>query len=60
VTRNGARIEVSGDGPVLPLVAAELVNHGLVPHDLRVTQPTLEDVFLKLTMTDAAASEAQP
>ena len=47
--RYGARVEVTGSGPVLPLVAAELVEHGFVPADLRVEQPTLEDVFLFLT-----------
>jgi ABC-2 type transport system ATP-binding protein len=49
VRRRGDRIEAEGTGPVLALVAAELVSHGLVPPDLRVEQPTLEDVFLRLT-----------
>jgi ABC-2 type transport system ATP-binding protein len=49
VVRIGPRVEVSGSGPVLALVAAALVEHGIVPADLRVVQPTLEDVFLKLT-----------
>jgi ABC-2 type transport system ATP-binding protein len=49
VTRKGQRVEVEGTGPVLALVAAELVNHGITPPDLRVRQPTLEDVFLALT-----------
>jgi len=49
VLRWGHRIEVEGTGPVLALVAAELVNRGIVPPDLRVEQPTLEDVFLALT-----------
>jgi ABC-2 type transport system ATP-binding protein len=49
VRRRGDRIEAEGTGPVLALVAAELVSRGLVPHDLRVEQPTLEDVFLRLT-----------
>jgi ABC-2 type transport system ATP-binding protein len=49
VTRKGPRVEVEGSGPVLALVAAALVGHGIVPSDLRVEQPTLEDVFLKLT-----------
>ena len=47
--RHGPRLEVLGDGPVLPLVAAALVDHGIVPEDLRVEQPTLEDAFLNLT-----------
>jgi ABC-2 type transport system ATP-binding protein len=49
VRRRGDRIEAEGTGPVLALVAAELVSRGLVPADLRVEQPTLEDVFLRLT-----------
>ena len=49
VRRRGDRVEAVGTGPVLALVAAELVARGLVPTDLRVEQPTLEDVFLRLT-----------
>jgi ABC-2 type transport system ATP-binding protein len=49
VRRRGERIEAEGTGPVLALVAAELVAHGVVPADLRVEQATLEDVFLRLT-----------
>ena len=49
VTRRGTRVELEGDGPVLPLVAAALVNHGIVPLDLQTEQPTLEDVFLTIT-----------
>jgi ABC-2 type transport system ATP-binding protein len=48
VDRRGAQVEVVGDGPVLPLVAAALVEHGIVPDDLRVEQPSLEDAFLRL------------
>ena len=49
VSRSGPRVEVEGDGPVLALVAASLVEHGIVPSDLRLEQPTLEDVFLTIT-----------
>jgi ABC-2 type transport system ATP-binding protein len=49
ITKKGPRVEVKGSGPLLALVAAALVEHGIVPEDLRVEQPTLEDVFLKLT-----------
>jgi ABC-2 type transport system ATP-binding protein len=49
VTKRGPRVEVTGIGPVLALTAAALVQHGIVPADLRVEQPSLEDVFLKLT-----------
>jgi ABC-2 type transport system ATP-binding protein len=47
--RRGDRVEAEGTGPLLALVAAELVARGVVPADLRVEQPTLEDVFLRLT-----------
>jgi ABC-2 type transport system ATP-binding protein len=47
--RNGNRVEVEGSGPVLALVASELVKHGITPQDLRAEQSTLEDIFLKLT-----------
>jgi ABC-2 type transport system ATP-binding protein len=49
IRRHGERVEAEGTGPVLALVAAKLVSHGLVPADLRVEQATLEDVFLRLT-----------
>jgi ABC-2 type transport system ATP-binding protein len=49
VNRYGSHVEILGTGPVLPLVAAALVEHGITPADLRVDQPTLEDVFLILT-----------
>ena len=48
-SRHGQRIEVEGDGPVLAMVAAELVKHDIVPIDLRKEQATLEDVFLIIT-----------
>jgi ABC-2 type transport system ATP-binding protein len=49
MSRHGPRVEVEGTGPVLALVAAALVDHGIVPSDLRIEQSSLEDVFLKLT-----------
>src|SRR5208283_3957794 len=52
LSRHGQRIEVEGDGPVLALVASELVKHGIVPVDLRKEQPSLEDVFLKITWVE--------
>jgi ABC-2 type transport system ATP-binding protein len=57
VRRRGARVEAEGTGPVLALVAAELVSRGLVPPDLRVEQPTLEEVFLRLTDDEARHRE---
>jgi len=52
VMRHGTRVEVRGGGAVLAHVAAALVAHGITPADLRVEQPTLEDVFLSLTGHD--------
>jgi ABC-2 type transport system ATP-binding protein len=49
VTRRHSQVEVRGSGPVLALAAAALVEHGITPFDLRVEQPSLEDVFLWLT-----------
>jgi ABC-2 type transport system ATP-binding protein len=49
VTRRGQRVAVEGTGPLLAYVAAALVEHGVTPDDLRVIEPSLEDVFLKLT-----------
>lgn len=49
VTRNGTRVEVKGAGAVVTHVAGSLLQHGMEPVDLRVRQPNLEDVFLKLT-----------
>jgi len=49
LTKHGPRVEVGGSGPVLALVAASLVAHGITPSDLRMEQPTLEDVFLAIT-----------
>jgi ABC-2 type transport system ATP-binding protein len=49
VRRDAQAVEVAGSGPVLALVAAALVERGVVPNDLRVERPTLEDVFLRLT-----------
>jgi hypothetical protein len=49
ISRSGPRVEVHGTGPVLVLVAAGLVAHGIVPTDLRVIQPALEEVYFDLT-----------
>jgi len=49
VYRSGMRVEVEGNGAVVALVSASLVEHDIVPDDLRIEQPTLEDVFLKIT-----------
>jgi ABC-2 type transport system ATP-binding protein len=58
IRRRGNRVEAEGTGPVLALVAAELVARGIVPTDLRIDQATLEDVFLRLTDQQAHHREA--
>jgi ABC-2 type transport system ATP-binding protein len=52
LARQGDSIEIRGSGPVLALVASELVARGIVPLDLRVERPTVEDAFLALTGRD--------
>jgi len=49
VSRRADAVEVRGNGPVLALVASKLVARGIVPLDLRVERPTVEDAFLNLT-----------
>jgi ABC-2 type transport system ATP-binding protein len=49
LTRRGLRVVVEGSGPLLALVAAELVAHDIVPADLRAEEPSLEEAFLMLT-----------
>lgn len=48
VERDRDHVEVRGSGPVLALVASELVSHGIVPVDLRAVQPSLEDIYFDL------------
>lgn len=49
VERWGRRVEVEGVDPIIALVSSALVQRGVTPEGLRVEQPTLEDVFLRLT-----------
>jgi ABC-2 type transport system ATP-binding protein len=52
VQRRGSLVEVDGAGPMVAHVGHALVEHGVEPGDLRVHQPTLEDVYLRLTGPD--------
>jgi ABC-2 type transport system ATP-binding protein len=49
VSREGGDTVVHGRGPMLSRVVAALAEHEIHPHDLRVEQPSLEDVFLAFT-----------
>lgn len=49
IARHGRSVEITGTGPVLALVASTLVEHGILPDDLRVDHASLEDVYLHLT-----------
>ena len=49
VSRHGPRVEIEGNGPVLARVAAALAERGILPTDLCLEQPSLEDVFLSIT-----------
>jgi ABC-2 type transport system ATP-binding protein len=49
ITRRGEAVDVLGTGPVLALVASALAARQIVPTDLRVERPTVEDAFLTLT-----------
>ncbi|HEY4686323.1 MAG TPA: ABC transporter ATP-binding protein [Dehalococcoidia bacterium] len=47
--KRGQRMEVLGSDAVIVRVAAALAERGLAPVDFRVQQPSLEDVFLRIT-----------
>lgn len=49
VTHNGMQVGVIGDPTSPVLVAAELARRHLVPLDLTVHRPSLDDVFLQMT-----------
>jgi ABC-2 type transport system ATP-binding protein len=49
VKKRAGAFEVVGDGQVLFHLACALKEHGIVPSDLRVKQPTLEDIYLTIT-----------
>jgi ABC-2 type transport system ATP-binding protein len=57
VTRSGNRVVVEGSGPLLALVAARLVKHGIAPLDLDSRRPTLEDIYLDLTRNGSRGKE---
>jgi len=48
VERDGALVVVHGEPAVVAPVGKTLVEHGVVPDDLAVHRPSLEDVYLRL------------
>ncbi|MER7708711.1 ABC transporter ATP-binding protein [Kitasatospora sp. NPDC097605] len=56
VTRANARVTVTGTENLVYAVVAVLSRHGIVPGELRLEQPTLEDAFVKLTGSTPAAN----
>jgi ABC-2 type transport system ATP-binding protein len=48
VQRQGSKIEVEGEGPVLQHVAAALLHRGIEPDDLQVERSMLEEAFLQI------------
>jgi ABC-2 type transport system ATP-binding protein len=48
VEANGKRVQVRGEPTIVPLIGGALVEHGMVPSDMAVIRPTLEDVYLDL------------
>lgn len=54
VAARGTRVEVRGAASCVPHVGKALVDHGLVPEDMDVVRPTLEDVYLHLVTQDGA------
>jgi ABC-2 type transport system ATP-binding protein len=54
VLRRGPHVQVRGVGALLARVAAALVENGVIPADLCVEQPTLEDAYVQLTTPTTA------
>jgi ABC-2 type transport system ATP-binding protein len=58
VTRTAARITVEGNRAIIAHVGAALVRHGLVPDDLSVRVPSLDDAMLTLLSDGPAKAPA--
>jgi ABC-2 type transport system ATP-binding protein len=54
VRRTGVNVEVTGTGDLLQAVTAALAARQILPADLRLDQPTLDDAFVALTGRPAA------
>jgi ABC-2 type transport system ATP-binding protein len=49
VTRHNGVVTVTGNGDVATSIVVTLAAHGVVPEDLRVERPSLEDAFVAIT-----------
>ncbi|MFZ0161107.1 MAG: ABC transporter ATP-binding protein [Kineosporiaceae bacterium] len=58
VARTGDLVTVTGDGAVIAHVGHALVERGVEADDLRVTQPSLEDVYLAITRATPGEEDA--
>src|SRR5262249_40263205 len=48
IQQSNTQFVIEGEGPVFQHVAATLLQQGIEPADLRVEQPSLEEIFLQL------------
>lgn len=59
VRRVGNEIEVTGTRTVLPASLLALVEHDMVPDEVRTVNPSLEDVFVAITGRDLSAADLE-
>lgn len=57
VSRKGPNVEVTGHGDLLHAVTSALAAQQIVPADLRLEQPTLDDAFVALTGDDTVLED---
>jgi ABC-2 type transport system ATP-binding protein len=51
VRRDGQHLLVTGNGEALQAIIALLARQGVIAHELRVDQATLDDAYVALTST---------
>ena len=57
ITRTGDTVVVTGTADALLAVTSTLARHGVVAHELRVEQPSLEDAFVAVTSGAGPSTE---
>ena len=57
VTRTGDTVVVTGTADALMAVTSALARRGIVAHELRVDQPSLEDAFVAVTSGAGPSTE---